>query len=79
MEVDKIILDELREFRREYKEDRREQAKVNIVVVKNEEGIKKILENEDDKDKRKWRTPIVITCIVSLLTGVNILMKIVPF
>lgn len=71
MEVNNIILDELREFRRE-------QAKINTIVIRNEERIQKIIEERDNEDKRKWRTPIVITCVVSILTGINMAIKLWP-
>jgi len=69
MEVENIILDELREFRKS-------QTAVNVIVIRNEERIKKIIEAKEDKEKRAWRLPIVISCIVTILTGINIAMKI---
>lgn len=72
MEVDNIILDELREFRKEYKEDRRSQELVNDIVLINEEKIKNIMRDKEETSKRVWRIPVLISTIVALLSGINI-------
>jgi hypothetical protein len=60
-DTETLILEELREFRKEYQEDKKKQLEINNMVIRNEEKIKGI-----------WKIPVVSTFILSVISGIGI-------
>ena len=60
-EILKIMLEEFREYKNEWRDFREKQDNINELVIRNDEKIKGI-----------WRIPIISGTIIGLISGVSL-------